>query len=102
MTVGGYVWTISYLVIAIIFYLVWPVPESSYDKPIVGKIMRFVLRWFPGTAWLFLGVSVLFRNFRILPYPLQPEWFGYGGFILFFLTVVALVYDRAIASGALS
>ncbi|MCD6200208.1 MAG: hypothetical protein J7K46_00195 [Bacteroidales bacterium] len=102
MDVGRHIWMVGYLAVAILFYLVWPVPESSYNKLLTGKIIRFVLRWFPGTAWLFLGASALFRSIHVLPYPLRPEWFGYTGLILFFLTVVALVYDRAVASGALS
>ncbi len=102
MDVGRDIWMVGYLAVAILFYLVWPTPESSYDKPLTGKIIRFVLRWFPGTAWLFLGASALFRSTGVLPYPLRSQWFGYTGIVLFFLAVVVLVYDRAVASGALS
>ncbi len=102
MTLGGYIGIIFYPVLAILFYLVWPAPESSYKNPLAGKLIRFILRWCSGTAWLLLGASSLFRMVPVLPPSVRPVWFGYTGFALFFLTVAALVYDRAVASGAIT
>ena len=102
MALSGYIWGVANLLLAFFFYLVWPAPESSYTHPLLRKSVRFILRWFPGTAWLFLAASFIFRHIPVLPSFLRPEWFGYTGFALFFLTVVTLVYDRSIASGAMA
>ncbi len=101
LPIARYLWGIAGILLAILFFFTGPTIKSSYQNPILKITVALVLRWGPGTAWLFLALSSIFRQSDLLPYPLQPVWFGYIGLILFFLSVAALVYDRAVASGAM-
>lgn len=99
--IASYFWGIAGLLIALLFFLTGPTAKSSYQNPLLKTSVTIVLRWGSGTAWLLLALSSILRKSDILSYPLLPAWFGYTGLALFFLSVAALIYDRAIASGAM-
>jgi peptidoglycan/LPS O-acetylase OafA/YrhL len=51
-------WTLICLLIAVLYFLLWPRPKSGKTR---GKMQHIVLRWFHSLVWLALAAAALLQ-----------------------------------------
>lgn len=88
MGIPFYFWSGFALVVAAVYFFVWPQPESGRER---APWIHFILRWFHSLVWILLAAAGLLFG---LNYPAPGNTLALLALGLYAVFMLSLVWDR--------